>query len=130
MELIKLPNNIKKSLIQNSNNSKFPFTRGHARTILILKEPIKIQTLYNRIIREKLSVRKTEEIIKKINKNPQIKTSISIKKSLDLEPLLSRYLETRVVISNNKNNSGYMKISFKSKKDKDRIIDIIKSSKK
>ena len=41
MELIKLPKSIKKSLIENFNNVEFPFTRGHARTILALKDSLK-----------------------------------------------------------------------------------------
>ena len=127
MELLKLPDNIKESLIQNSNNSKFPFTRGHARTILILKSPIKIQTLYNRIIKEKLSVRKTEELVKKINQKPTSTLTISKKDILKEESFLSGLLKTKVEVSDNRH---YIKINFKSQEDKDRIIDIIKSSKK
>ena len=131
MELIKLPDNIKKSLINNSNNIEFSFTRGHARTILSVKEPIKIQTLFNRIIKEALSVRKTEEIVKRINKGSKTSISASLEKdSLKKENSLSSFLKTKVEISNKKNDSGYIKVIFKSKEDKDRIINTILSSKK
>ena len=127
IELVKLPDNIKDSLIQNSNNPKFPFTRGHARTILILKNPIKIQTLYSRIIKEKLSVRKTEELVKKLNQKPKSTLAISKKNILKEESFLSGLLKTKVEVSDNRR---YIKITFKSEEDKNRIIDIIKSSKK
>ena len=45
-------------MIENANDSAYPFSRGHARTILMLKDSIKIQTLYQQIINEKISVRK------------------------------------------------------------------------
>ena len=132
MELIKLPDNIKEALIQNSNNSKFSFSRGHARTILGLKDSIKIQTLFNRVLKENLSVRKTEQIVKKINKgskinnNSQIKTASIVKD----EKLLSGLLATKIEVSNKNNHSGHIKILFKSDEDRVRIIDIIKTIKK
>jgi len=127
LELIKLPNNIKDALIENSNDSTFPFTRGHARTILILKDPIKIQTLYQRIIKEKLSVRKTEQLVRKINKNPALLERKTIKNILKEENSLSGVLATKVEVSSSRK---YIKIHFKSEQDKTRIINIIAPSKK
>ena len=131
MELVKLPDNIKKSLINNSNNSKFPFTKGHARTILSLKDPIKIQTLFNRIIKETLSVRKTEELVKRINIGTKVSVSVVLSNdSFKEENSLSSFLKAKVEISDKKNNSGYIRIIFKSREDKNRVINTILSSKK
>ena len=107
MELIKLPDNIKQLLVENANNSEFPFSRGHARTILALKDSIKIQSLFNRILKEKLSVRKTEELVKKINGTLKSgkKISIQVKSAIDDERLLSGLLNAKIEISNRKNNS-------------------------
>lgn len=132
MELIKLPDNIKQLLVENANNSEFPFSRGHARTILALKDSIKIQSLFNRILKEKLSVRKTEELVKKINGSLKSgkKISTQVKSAIDDERLLSGLLNAKIEISNRKNNSGHIKIIFKSKEDREKIIQIIKSIKK
>ena len=132
MELIKLPDNIKQLLVENANNSEFPFSRGHARTILALKDSIKIQSLFNRILKEKLSVRKTEELVKKINGTLKSgkKISTQVKSAIDDERLLSGLLNAKIEISNRKNNSGHIKIIFKSKEDREKIIQIIKSIKK
>ena len=93
---------------------------------------IKIQTLFNRVLKENLSVRKTEQIVKKINKgskinnNSQIKTASIVKD----EKLLSGLLATKIEVSNKNNHSGHIKILFKSDEDRARIIDIIKTIKK
>ena len=78
-------------------------------------------------MKEKLSVRRIERIVKKINQTPSSLVSIPKKDDLKEESSLSSLLKTKVEISDNR---GYIKIIFKSKKDKDRIIKVIKSSKK
>ena len=127
LDLIKLPDNIKNSLIENANDSSFPFSRGHARTILTLKDPVKIQTLFQRIINEKISVRKTEQLVKKINSSSISPKPTRIKNILEEESNLSGILEAKVEVSNSRK---YIRIRFKSEKDKNRIINIISSSKK
>ena len=129
IDLMNLPNNIKKSLIENSNNSNFSFSRGHARIVLSLKDSMEIQNLYNRILKEKLSVRQTEQLVKKNNKPNKQKTKpdITVNKA---EKLLSSLLEAKVEIQNKKNNSGHIKVLFKNKDDRARIIRMIKSLKK
>jgi ParB family chromosome partitioning protein len=132
MDLVNLPENIKKVLTENCNNSKFPFSRGHARTILGLKDSIKIQTLFNRILKENLSVRKTEQLVKKINGGSQSSANTKTKNStiVEDEKILSNFLSAKTEVSNKKNNSGHIKILFKSAQDRERIIDLIKSIKK
>ena len=127
LDLIKLPENIKKSLIENANDSAFPFSRGHARTILVLKDSAKIQTLFQQIIKKKLSVRKTEQIVKKINQKPETLKQNRIKNILDEETNLSGILGAKVEVSKSRK---YIRIRFTSEEDKDRIINIISSSKK
>ena len=132
LDLRRLPNNIKEVLVENSNNPEFPFSKGHARAILALKNSMKIQSLFNRILKDKISVRVTEVLVKKANgivdnkKNPGVKAN----SFLDDENLLSDVLSAKINIFNKKNNSGYIKITFQSSKDRARIINLIKSSKK
>ena len=130
MELTKLPENIKIALIENSNNPDFTFSRGHARTILLLKDSMKIQKIYNRIIKERLSVRNTEKIVKKINDKSEHSVQKSTINYAKQETFLSNLLMAKVEVFNRKNNSGHVKIIFKSEEDKNRILDLIKSSKK
>ena len=131
LELIKLPDNIKESLIKNSNNPEFKFTRGHARTILSLKDPLKIQSLFQKILKEGLSVRNTEKLVKGINKIKIDKVKESfLKDFLSQEDSLSSFLKTKVEISASKKAKGFIKIDFKSKEELYRIIDVIKSFKK
>ena len=131
IELTKLPKNIKESLIKHSNTTDFSFTKGHARTILGLKKPIKIQMLYNRILKEKLSVRETERIVRKINaKNSSAKTFISKKNIFKSEKILTNIFDAKVEVLCKKNDKGYIKIIFESKKDKQRILEIIQTLKK
>ena len=92
----------------------------------MLKDPVKIQTLFHRIIKEKLSVRQTEKLVKKINqKNTASKGRI--KNILEEESNLSRVLGAKVEVSNSRK---YIRIHFKSEGDRDKIINIISSSKK
>ena len=115
LELIKLPENIKSALIENANNSSFGFSRGHARTILTLKDSVKIQTLFQRIVNEKISVRKTEQLVKKINAHDTPPKPARIKNILEEESNLSGILGAKVEVSNSRK---YIRIRFKSKKDK------------
>jgi len=131
LELIKLPDNIKQSLIKNSNNPEFKFTRGHARTILPLKDPLKIQSLFQQILKEGLSVRSTEKLVKNINEIKSDKAKKSITKDfLDQEDSLSSFFKTKVEISKTKKEKGFIKIDFKSEEELRRIIYLIKSFKK
>ena len=94
-------------------------------------DSIQIQNLFSRIVKEKLSVRQTEALVKKINNIGKTRKSLNLDSNFNLEDEaeLSAALESKVEISNKKNNSGNIKIFFKSSKDRTRIIDIIKSSK-
>ena len=89
-------------MIKNANDSTYPFSRGHARTILMLKDPIKIQALYQQIISEKISVRKTEGLVKKINQKDPLPKPARIKNVLEEENRLSGILEAKVEVSNSR----------------------------
>jgi len=131
IDLIRLPANIKEALVENATEPTFPFSRGHARTILGLKDAVQIQNLFSRILKEKLSVRQIEALVKKINNIQKPRKSLNVNSNFNLEEesKLSTVLESKVEILAKKNNSGYIKILFKSSKDRGRIIDIIKSAK-
>ena len=52
---------------------KGELTYGHARALLALEDSLKMSEIARRIIKEGLSVRATEELVKKIKSNPDVK---------------------------------------------------------
>jgi len=118
LRLLKLPEEIKKDVASGKISS------GHARAILSLDTNNKRYKLYQEIIKRDLSVRKTEELVKKMRgekhppqqeEDPQIN---SIKEKLQ------RILGTQVRIVR-KGEKGKIEISFFSNKDFERILEII-----
>ena len=63
LRLLKLPSSIKEDIKNNK------LSMGHAVSLLGLKSKTQMLAIANRIIKNKLSVRNTEEIISKINSN-------------------------------------------------------------
>lgn len=109
---------------------------GHARALLAIPDPELQLKLYNRIIKEGLSVRKIEAIVKQeiaalANKNqpkkPAQKTSDDFKA---LTNHLSRFFETPVEFKYSKKGKGRITIPFSSNEDLERIIAIFDVLKK
>ena len=125
LRLIKLPPDIKDVL-----RSKDPdFTEGHARAVLSLRESKKIKNIFRRVKRDKLSVRDTERLVKKLrDKNQPIK-NLKLKKVnkylIEKENSLIEHLGTKVNIKKTK-STKVINIHFTDDDDLDRIIDIIK----
>jgi len=111
MRLLKLPPIIKDSLRNNI------ISYGHARSLLSIKESIKMIQLYYQIINNNLSVRDTEKLAKVITqkkkksfKNPKSDKIILLKNKLKTK------LDTNISITLNKKESGNIKIVFSSYK--------------
>ena len=128
LRLIKLPPDIKDVL-----RSKDPdFTEGHARAVLSLRESKKIKNIFRRVKRDKLSVRDTERLVKKLrDKNQPIK-NLKLKKVkkylIEKENSLIEHLGTKVNIKKTK-STKVINIHFTDDDDLDRIIDIIADGK-
>lgn len=120
LRLQKLPEEIKSSLRKND------ISESHARMILRLENKQDQLDLWQRIISEKLSIRKLEEITKPSIK-PKKKKSSSNKEwdpYLDkLEDKMRNFFGTRVKIVNKTKTSGQIIIEFYSNDDLDRIIE-------
>ena len=127
LRLLKLPQEIIDSLRKNE------ISIGHARALLGIKNPEKIKEIWIRIIEREESVRSTEEIVSYINiqKNPIKKSKIFNKVfSKDknykvLENELIDLMGTKVVISK-KTQGGKIEVSFFSKDDFTRLIEIFR----
>jgi len=127
LRLLKLPPEIKSSL--NSGE----ISTGHALAILALRKSLQMMTLYQKVIREELSVRQTEALVKKYSEsfNNNLKVIEIAPKHSELAQIqneLISHLGTKVVINKNKNGKGKIQIEFYSDDDFNRIYKIISSS--
>lgn len=93
-------------------------TYGHARAILSLDDPYLQKLIAQKVINEKLSVRETEELVKrkskKIEEIPELKA---------LERKLREYLNTSVKISPKSSEKGKVIIEYKNLNELEKIIE-------
>ena len=127
LRLLKLPPQIKSSLKSGH------ISAGHARAILGLRKSLQIMTLYQKIIREKLSVRQTEDIVKKYSnsssKSEKVKkVSSGNPETARIENDLISHLGTKVAIRKDEKGKGEIHIEFYSESDLHRILEIISES--
>tara|TARA_B100001769_G_C21982017_1_gene527991 strand:+ start:52 stop:966 length:915 start_codon:yes stop_codon:yes gene_type:complete len=109
---------------------KKSITAGHARPLLDLKPDIRLK-VFNKIIKNKLSVRMVEKEVNKYKKIKDLKIKTTNNDLEDLDQLigiyttgLSKHFETKINISTNKNGNGRIVIHFQ---DSDNLKDIIEN---
>ena len=123
LRLLKLPSSIKEDIKNNK------LSMGHAVSLLGLKSKTQMLAIANRIIKNKLSVRNTEEIISKINSNaPKSKSNRKSLKSQLLNEFESKLIHkfgTKVSISSNNNGKGKVVFEFYTQDDLERILDLL-----
>lgn len=111
---------------------------GHARTLVTLNDPVAQLDLYNLILKEGLSVRSVENIVRDFGEGTPIPVSLEAKKKArekkcivkaasqsDFDTLkqhLASYFKTDVQFSCNKNGKGKITIPFGSTEELERII--------
>ena len=129
LRLLKLPPEIKSSL----NSGKI--STGHALAILGLRKSLQMMTLHQKVVREELSVRQTEALVKKYSESfkNNLKVEIVAPKQSDvihIENELISLLGTKVAIKKNQKGKGKIQIEFYSENDFQRILEIISGSEK
>ena len=129
LRLLKLPPEIKSSL----NSGKI--STGHALAILALRKSLQMMTLHQKVVREELSVRQTEALVKKYSESfkNNLKVKIVAPKQSDvihIENELISLLGTKVAIKKNQKGKGKIQIEFYSENDFQRILEIISGSEK
>jgi ParB family chromosome partitioning protein len=105
--ILKLPPQIKKSIESGE------ITFGHARSLLSVGEEER-EKLYRKIVKQRLSVRDSEQLAKAISKKPTV-----IRQA---EDILTKTLKTKIKITGNKDR-GEIRISYFSE---DELAEIIK----
>ena len=126
MRLLKLDGRVQQMVIDEM------ITTGHARAILAIEDKeMQYQTAV-RVFDEKLSVRETEKLVKKIGKEqtaaaeePEpIKNDFIYR---DMEEKIKGIFGTKVSVSHKKNNKGKIEIEYYSNDELERIYDLITS---
>ena len=127
MRLLKLDMRVQQMLIDEM------ISEGHGRALLPITDPEEQFTLAMKVFDEKLSVRETEKLIKKIQeekKNPAKQEEETKDVSFvyrSLEEKLKRSLGTKVEIKNKANNTGKIEIEYYSMDELERIVELMES---
>ena len=126
MRLLKLDARVQQMLIDDVISS------GHGRTLLAIEDGEQQYALATKIMDEKLSVRETEKLVKKILKNKE-ETEKPVVSANPTEDLIYRDLEeklkdvigTKVSVNRKNNGKGKIEIEYYSQDELDRIIDML-----
>jgi ParB family chromosome partitioning protein len=123
LRILKLPEEIKQSI------SKGEISEGHARAILALDKEIEQISLWKRIIGENLTVRKAEEITKKIRTKPKEKKIFAVTNQDQaainfLEDKFREHFGTKVKIKPRTKTSGEIIIEYYNPEDLERIVEL------
>lgn len=132
MRLLKLNEKVQQMVIDDM------ITTGHARALLGIDDSEKQYATAQKIFDEKLSVRETEKLVKKIQQekdNPTPKESNKLDPKLeaiyhDLEEKMKAILGTKVAINQKDDKKGKIEIEYYSMDELDRIIDLINTIQK
>ena len=101
---------------------------GHARALLGLDDPRLQLNIFDKILKDDLSVRKVETLVRNAQiVEPQVKmeSGREIKEYKDLKDHLSRHFGTSVDFKRHNNGSGKIVIPFKTDEDLERIAAVL-----
>ncbi len=101
-------------------------TMGHAKVILGVKKSEDQLTLAKRILRDQLSVRQVEQLVKKRSGQAKSRPTAGNHVPADVEDRLRKHLGTKVVIRS-KRSGGELVFTYYSQEDLTRIVDVILS---
>ena len=126
MRLLKLSEKVQQMLIDEM------ITAGHARAILSIADKEKQELIAMKVFDEKLSVRETEALVKRMLEPPKTAKKSKFSSAEDaiyesLEEKMKSIMGTRVQIHRKKNDKGKIEIEYYSKDELERIIDLFES---
>lgn len=124
LRLLKLPPDIQIALRDNK------LSMGHARAIISIENSEVQLLIFKRTVREDLSVRQVEELVRSMTKAVKEKsqtntTTASSREIVQLQAKLSSHFGTKVNVKSD-GRKGEIKIPFLSIEDLNRILDIFK----
>ena len=129
MRLLKLDEKVQQMVIDDM------LTTGHARALLGIDDQEKQYQTAQKIFDEKLSVRETEKLVKKIQQEKEedkSKKEVRLDPKMaailgDLEETMKVILGTKVAINQKDEKKGKIEIEYYSMDELDRIIDLIRT---
>ena len=112
---------------------------GHAKLLLSLEDPSTQLMVYEQILEYGFSVRRTEEIVKELNRTESVEESpevVPVKPKRkasheydDLKKQLASFFGVKVSLSCNERGAGKINISFEDEKELQRILQVFDSIK-
>ncbi|MBC3888467.1 ParB/RepB/Spo0J family partition protein [Acetobacterium paludosum] len=123
LRLLKLPKSIQNEV------AKGTITPGHARAIIILEDPDKMEAFSNEIIEKGLSVREAEKRIKKMQMEGSVKLLQKKKEDnsryiTEIQEGLEEKYKTKVNLQN-RGKKGKIEFSYSSLEELDRILELL-----
>lgn len=122
IRLLKLPPDIQVAVRNNK------LSMGHARTLISVEDVDKQLFVFGEIMKNGLSVRQTEELVRKVNQNEKSQAKKPAKPSLPpayqkIQDNLSSHFSTKVSLDRGKNGKGSIQIEFYSDEELDGILE-------
>jgi ParB family transcriptional regulator, chromosome partitioning protein len=124
LRLLKLPAVIQKAIREQE------ITMGHARALINIPDSETQVMVYHQVVKYDFSVRKTEDIVRKLNATEEeilsapIKTFTMNDQFTDLKKHLGKYFNSNIGLKINDHYKGKIEIPFNDSKDLERIIGI------
>jgi ParB family transcriptional regulator, chromosome partitioning protein len=119
LRLVKLPEEIKQGLARGE------ISEGHARALLGLEaNPLAMVEVFKSVVNNKLSVRQTEELVKKLNSAQprRVHRKDAPIEIQEMEDQLRRYLGTRIKLRYGKDGGGSLTIYYFSDEELNSMI--------
>lgn len=125
MRLLKLCPKVQEMLIEEMISS------GHARAVIPIEDAKEQEIVAQKVFDEKMSVRETEALVRKLQKEPkEPKEKKTDKMELfykDLEEKIKNVMGTKVSIQKKSKKKGKIEIEYYSPEDLERIIELLMS---
>ncbi len=120
LRLLKLPPSIQKGIKESK------IQMGHARSLIAIENSDVQLKIYHLILKNKLSVRKTEELVRSLNtkKLTNLKKSKKNNELIKLESKLSSFFGTKITTKGD-DKSGKIIVPYKSTNDLNRILELL-----
>ena len=124
LRLLKLPAEIQLGLREKQ------ISMGHARAMINVEDPASQLMIFEQIIKHDFSVRKVEEVVRKLGEEPVAielkKTDAKATEGYDqLKQQLSNFFKTNIQFSRSDNGKGKIVIPFRSDEELEKIITIL-----
>lgn len=121
LRLLRLPEGIRTKVVMGD------LSEGHARALLGVENPTKMNEIADKVMRGRLSVRQTEELVrdaKPAGKKGKVEKGTKSASVRDLEKRLERKLGARCEVADQE-GKGEIKIRYGSLDELDRILEVI-----